>query len=174
MSAKSLLQKIKQVIGLSGGGDADAEPTESGGTEVTIEREPDRESPGTEDNGDTDRATASGTTETGATDATAGSADTATERASADTATEQASADTATEQASADTADDATEESGPGSEPTNAIKGIGPTYSERLGEAGIETVADLADSDPETVADAAKTGESKAMSWIDRANDRLS
>ena len=156
MSAKSILQKIKQVIGLSGAGDADAEPTESGGTEVTIEREPDRESPGTEDNGDTDRATAPGTTETGATDATAGSAD------------------TATEQASADTADDATEESGPGSEPTNAIKGIGPTYSERLGEAGIETVADLADSDPETVADAAKTGESKAMSWIDRANDRLS
>jgi predicted flap endonuclease-1-like 5' DNA nuclease len=165
MSAKSILQKIKQVIGLSGAGDADAEPTESGGTEVTIEREPDRESPGTEDNGDTDRATASGTTETGATDATAGSAD---------TATEQAPADTATEQAPADTAEDATEGSDHGSEPTNAIKGIGPTYSERLGEAGIETVADLADSDPETVADAAKTGESKAMSWIDRANDRLS
>lgn len=156
MSAKSILQKIKQVIGLSGSGDADAEPTESRGTEVTIEREPDRGSPGTEDGGDTDQATASGTAGAGATDATAGSAD------------------TATGQASADTADDATEESGPGNEPTNAIKGIGPTYSERLGEAGIETVADLADSDPETVADAAKTGESKAMSWIERANERLS
>lgn len=149
MSAKSILQKIKQVIGLSGAGNGDAEPAESGRTEVTIEREPDRESPGTEAGDSTGKATASGTAGAG-------------------------SADAAAEQASTDTAADAAEGSGPGSEPTNAIKGIGPTYSERLGEAGIETVADLADADPETVADAAKAGESKAMSWIERANGRLS
>lgn len=148
MSAKSILQKIKQVIGLSGAGNGDAEPAESGRTEVTIEREPDRDSPETEASDSTGEATASGTAGAGATDAAA----------------EQASTDTT----------DATERSGPGSEPTNAIKGIGPTYSERLGEAGIETVADLADADPETVADAAKAGESKAMSWVERANGRLS
>lgn len=148
MSARSILQKIKQVIGLSGAGDGEGEPAESGRTEVTIEREPDRDSSETEAGDSTGKATASGTAGAGATDAAA----------------EQASTDTA----------DATEGSGPGSEPTNAIKGIGPTYSERLGEAGIETVADLADADSETVADAAKTGESKAMSWIERANGRLS
>lgn len=148
MSAKSILQKIKQVIGLSGAGNGDAEPAESGRTEVTIEREPDRDSPETEASDSTGEATASGTAGAGTTDAAA----------------EQASTDTA----------DATEGSGPGSEPTNAIKGIGPTYSERLGEAGIETVSDLADADPETVADAAKAGESKAMSWVERANGRLS
>ncbi len=52
------------------------------------------------------------------------------------------------------------------------IKGIGPTYSERLGDAGIETVADLAAADAETVAETAETSVSRADGWIDRAQDR--
>jgi predicted flap endonuclease-1-like 5' DNA nuclease len=58
------------------------------------------------------------------------------------------------------------------SEPVEDIKGIGPTYSDRLAEAGIETVTDLTDSDPATVADAAQTGRTKASNWIDRAQAR--
>lgn len=160
MSAKSILQKIKQVFGLSSARGADTEPPGDGGSEVTIEREPEDEV--------TD--TAAGTGEVDA----AGSADTGGEPAEAatDDSTPE-SAEEATDERE-EAADDAPEEPAPGDESTSAIKGIGPTYSDRLAEAGIETVADLADATPEAVADAAKTGESKSMSWIDRANDYLS
>ena len=51
------------------------------------------------------------------------------------------------------------------------IKGIGPTYAERLEAAGIGTVADLAASDATTVAEAAETGENRAGEWVERAQD---
>jgi polyhydroxyalkanoate synthase len=49
-----------------------------------------------------------------------------------------------------------------------SVDGIGPTYAERLHEAGIETTADLADADAETVAEAAQTSESNAADWIEQ------
>jgi len=163
MSAKSILRKIKQVFGLSPAGGAETEPPDDGGAEVTIEREPDHEV--------TDTAADAGPE--GAADA-AGSADTGGDPAeeAADESTSESTEEAADELEA--TADDAADEPAPGDESTDAIKGIGPTYSDRLAEAGIDTVADLADATPETVADAAKTGESKAMSWIDRANEYLS
>jgi predicted flap endonuclease-1-like 5' DNA nuclease len=51
------------------------------------------------------------------------------------------------------------------------IKGIGPTYADRLSKAGYETVADLAGADAEAVAEAAQTGEGRASDWIERAQD---
>ena len=51
------------------------------------------------------------------------------------------------------------------------IKGIGPTYAERLESIGVETVADLAAADPAEVAAAAQTGESRAGDWVERAQD---
>ena len=47
-----------------------------------------------------------------------------------------------------------------------AVDGIGPTYAERLRAAGIRTVATLAESDAETVADAADVGPDRAEKWI--------
>ncbi len=58
------------------------------------------------------------------------------------------------------------------SESVEAVKGIGPTYSERLDEAGIETVADLAAADAAAVAAAAETSVSRAEDWIERARSR--
>ncbi|MFQ3319826.1 MAG: polyhydroxyalkanoate synthase [Natronomonas sp.] len=49
------------------------------------------------------------------------------------------------------------------------ISGIGPTYAERLREDGIKTLVQLAESDAETVADAAGVGVSRAEDWIEQA-----
>ena len=158
----SILQKIKQVFGLSTAG-AETESPGEGGTDVTIEREPDHDA-GSEAGlgGETGCETAAEETTV---DAGAGSG------VEAETETElEPEAEDKVEASDAESEPEA----GPGADPVDVINGIGPTYSDRLADVNIGTVADLAEADPETVADAAKTGESKAMSWIDRAKDRLS
>ncbi|PSP78146.1 class III poly(R)-hydroxyalkanoic acid synthase subunit PhaC [Halobacteriales archaeon QS_1_68_20] len=51
------------------------------------------------------------------------------------------------------------------------LEGIGPAYAERLRDAGVETVADLADADPVDLAGATGVGESRVRTWIQRAGD---
>ena len=51
------------------------------------------------------------------------------------------------------------------------IDGIGPTYAERLREAGILTVSQLVDADPETIADAAAVGPARVEGWIEQAEE---
>ncbi|WP_136689089.1 helix-hairpin-helix domain-containing protein [Halorhabdus amylolytica] len=50
-----------------------------------------------------------------------------------------------------------------------SIDGIGPAYAERLGEAGIETVADLRAADAPTIAEESGIAESRVSTWIERA-----
>lgn len=57
-------------------------------------------------------------------------------------------------------------------EPVQEIKGIGPAYAETLGEAGIETVTDLAAADAAAVAADTDISETRIQDWIDRARDR--
>ncbi len=47
-----------------------------------------------------------------------------------------------------------------------SIRGIGPTFAQRLGEAGIETTADLQQHDPEELADIAGTYTSRTEDWL--------
>jgi len=159
MSAKSIIQKIKQVFGLSGGGTTDGESPGESGTDVTVEREPDTDETGS--------GTSAGTATSQDSPAAAEPADE--EPAAGADAAETEAEEPVVEKAEETETDTADED--PGSESVDTIKGIGPTYSDRLGDTGIETVDDLANAQPETVADAAKTGESKAMSWIDRAQE---
>jgi polyhydroxyalkanoate synthase len=49
-----------------------------------------------------------------------------------------------------------------------SIRGIGPTYAERLGEAGIETAADLREHDPQELADIAQTGTTRTEDWLEQ------
>ena len=51
------------------------------------------------------------------------------------------------------------------------IDGVGATYADRLREAGVETIADLAESDAETVAEATGVSEKRARDWIDQAQN---
>ncbi|WP_439025597.1 helix-hairpin-helix domain-containing protein [Haloarchaeobius sp. DT45] len=57
-------------------------------------------------------------------------------------------------------------------EPTDDIKGIGPAYAERLANAGIETVADLAKADPEAVAEETDISSTRIEQWVKRAKAR--
>lgn len=57
-------------------------------------------------------------------------------------------------------------------EPVDVIKGIGPAYAERLGDAGIETVSDLAGADPVAVTEDADVSESRLEDWIGKAKNR--
>jgi predicted flap endonuclease-1-like 5' DNA nuclease len=50
-----------------------------------------------------------------------------------------------------------------------AIRGIGPVYAERLHRAGIDDIATLAVSDPQSVADAAVVSVDRANGWIEEA-----
>lgn len=57
-------------------------------------------------------------------------------------------------------------------EPVDAIKGIGSAYAERLGDAGVHTVADLAAADVETLAEETGLGEGRIAGWIEHARAR--
>ena len=53
------------------------------------------------------------------------------------------------------------------------IKGIGPAFAGRLNEAGIDTFDALANNDPASIAEIAKTTETVAARWIASAAERL-
>ncbi|QSG12497.1 putative nucleic acid binding protein, containing HHH domain [Halapricum desulfuricans] len=57
-------------------------------------------------------------------------------------------------------------------EPTDVIKGIGSTYADRLADAGVETVADLAVRDADALAEETDISEKRLQTWIDRAKHR--
>ncbi|WP_254536688.1 class III poly(R)-hydroxyalkanoic acid synthase subunit PhaC [Halomarina litorea] len=88
---------------------------------------------------------------------------------------DEADADEAEETVEAGDADAETDVAEEGEGPAAAegedleeIDGIGPTYADRLRAAGIETIADLADSDVGTVAEAADVSEDRARDWLDQ------
>jgi predicted flap endonuclease-1-like 5' DNA nuclease len=51
------------------------------------------------------------------------------------------------------------------------IRGIGPAYGERLADAGVHTVSDLAAADPAELSAATGIAEGRIEGWIDRATD---
>ena len=57
-------------------------------------------------------------------------------------------------------------------DPVETVRGIGPAYADRLGDAGVETVSDLAAADPTALAAAIEVAESRVERWVDRARDR--
>ena len=77
-------------------------------------------------------------------------------------------------------ATEAAEAAGPtGAEPgdtaendVNVLKGIGPSYAEQLGSAGVETVADLASADVDALADETDIAASRLERWSERAKAR--
>ncbi|MFO7925104.1 MAG: alpha/beta fold hydrolase [Halobacteriota archaeon] len=71
------------------------------------------------------------------------------------------------------TDDQSTDEPGTG-DGLEEIDGIGPAYAERLRRAGTETVADLAEAEPDALADAAGVPANRLEGWIEQARIRSS
>ena len=164
-----LISTIKSLLGMD---DSHDRRSQSSGTDVTVERETDAT---------TERAVKE--SDEGATGASTdgesnGVPDTAAE-SSDDTSTDEIAGatdvfDTDTD-ATEETGDDATSDGGEGSsdgDPVDDIKGIGPAYAERLADAGVSTVPELADADAAELDDATGIGENRIQGWIDRANAR--
>ena len=61
-----------------------------------------------------------------------------------------------------------------GSVPVQDIKGIGPAYAERLTDAGVGTVADLAAADADQLSEAIDVSAKRIGRWIERAKERQS
>lgn len=145
MPVRFITEIVKGLFGASKSGDESAE-TE---TSITVEREAD----------ETESEDIEGDDETG-------------EQVDEEPAPEAETDDETTADDVDDTADDDDDTADTeADDPVGEITGIGPTYSERLGETGIETVADLAAADPAGVAEAAQVSESRAADWITQAEE---
>lgn len=56
--------------------------------------------------------------------------------------------------------------------PVDEVKGIGPAYSDRLGEIGIHSIEQLAAADAEEIAGRIAVAEKTVEKWVDRAQER--
>lgn len=68
--------------------------------------------------------------------------------------------------------EDATAAGGSSGPDVDDIKGIGPAYAQTLADVGVETVDDLADADPEEIADRTGLSTKRISRWIERAKAR--
>lgn len=60
-----------------------------------------------------------------------------------------------------------------GAESVEIVSGVGPAYAERLADAGVETVAELAAADVADLADETGLSPKRIRRWVDDAADRL-
>jgi predicted flap endonuclease-1-like 5' DNA nuclease len=182
----SLLQKLKSVFGL-GDDDGGKSRRDVG---VTVEHEPsepDEPEPATE----TESAVKGADVDSSAaeTDAPAvDESDAATEEsetavdeseAAAEEAIEEAEPDAEGEEEPAETEADAEAEAEPEEPEPEApegtledVKGIGPAYAERLRNAGVDSIADLADADAEDLAAETDLSATRIENWIEQAKVR--
>ncbi|AUV81340.1 class III poly(R)-hydroxyalkanoic acid synthase subunit PhaC [Salinigranum rubrum] len=54
------------------------------------------------------------------------------------------------------------------------VRGVGPAYADRLREAGVGTVSELAAADPETLAERIDVSTSRVADWVDHATELTS
>jgi len=164
-----LLDTIKSVLGLG----STEEDVSRESTDVAVEYEPDEENEAAVKGAD--ESAASGT------DAAASTGSMTEEPPEDDVAAEPAEAAGAvtdhegTETPAAEPAEAAgpTPEDAEGSDTlqVTTVSGVGPAYAERLAEAGVETVADLAAADPEELAGTTDISEKRLRRWQESAYD---
>lgn len=127
----------------------------------------------------TDEASGAGTDATASTDSLVDETDGAAEPAEAvgtdgvgtelDTAEAESEGETTSEHEATVDIDDAEADA---SESVEVVKGIGPAYAERLANAGVHSVSDLAAADVADLAEAVDLSETRVGRWIERAQER--
>lgn len=149
-----LLTKLKSLLGME-----DGEVDRHTAVDVTVERESGRETPAAA----AERAVKEPIEETASPGA-------ATEPESDVGAGAEPEADAEAESESGAEAEPVSEEA---AESVDVIKGIGPSYQDRLADAGVETVGDLSTADADDLADDTGISAKRLGRWIDRAKARL-
>lgn len=176
-----LLQKLKSALGLNGSGSPGAGRAAPQDVDVTVEREPssdtedavkgtDTASTGTEPSEPPEPETTGVDVPDAETDDTADDD----EDSTAETATDEDDVEAAEidDGASDDAADDtgAAEAGGVGVDVTE-INGVGPAYGQRLNDAGVEDVAELAEADAEELGEATGLSPNRISGWIEQAEE---
>jgi len=154
-----LLQKLKSALGLDASGSPSAGTNAPQDVDVTVEREPSTESEDAVKGTDTSEEPH----EDGAVEATPA------EVAETDDAIDEAESGGEAAETGADEAADESEPVTDNDAPVIEIKGIGPAYAERLENAGVSTVSDLAVADADELADATDLSPNRISGWIDQA-----
>ncbi|MFB6101597.1 MAG: helix-hairpin-helix domain-containing protein [Haloplanus sp.] len=172
-----LLDTLLSLLGL-GDSSSDDERRE---TTVSVEREARTDTEAAVKG--TDEAVAAGTDASASTDALVDEADETTDAAEPaeaagpvaedgetelDTAASESKGETTGEHEAVEI-EDAEESTEPAS--VEVIKGIGPAYAERLANAGVHSVADLAAADAAELAPKIDLSEKRVGRWIERAQD---
>jgi len=127
----------------------------------------------------TDEVSAAGTDATASTDSPVDETEAAADPAEAaerdgvetefDTAEAESEEETTSDHEATVDIDDAEAEA---SESVEVIKGIGPAYAERLANAGVHSVSDLAAADVADLAESVDLSETRVGRWIERAQER--
>lgn len=170
-----LLQKLKSALGLDASGSPAAGANTPNDVDVTVEREPSTESedavkgtetatpeePNDDDSPPEPMIGEQSAEETGFVAEAEAEAE-ADEAAESETeATEAAESEAGAETASEPQIDS--------NAPVTEIKGVGPAYAERLENAGVSTVTDLAVADADELAEATDLSPNRVSGWIDQA-----
>ena len=153
-----LLDTIRSVLGL--GATSDTEPQPDASSEHAVKT--------TSEQTD-DEPTADGEGSAALTEEPTG--DSAAEPSEATEATDHTETETPDAE-SGEATDPVPEEPDDGSPHVESINGIGPAYAKRLGEAGVESVAELSAADADTLAEETGISAKRISGWIDSAGDQ--
>lgn len=192
-----LIQKLKAALGLGGTQSPDPRTAPARDVDVTVEREPSSESedavkgtetappesasdepddevavsdePSTEESPIEEAEPEIEETEPEIEEATETMADEASEQVSDETPVAGASDTAAPSEAEADETD--SDELAGSTDPVTEINGIGAAYGERLEDAGVATVAELAAADPDELEAETDISASRIEGWIDAAKE---
>lgn len=154
-----LLDTIRSVLGL--GATSDTEPQPDASSEHAVKT--------TSEQTDDDEPTADGEGSAALTEEPTG--DSAAEPSETTEATDHTETETPAG-GSAETTDPVPEEPDDGSPHVESINGIGPAYAKRLGEAGVESVAELSAADADALAEETGISAKRISGWIDSAGDQ--
>lgn len=166
-----ILKKLKSIFGRDRGAQTDGQRNKTG---VTVEREPD----GSIDRSPPVSASSSAQEEPSVEPTTSDVEESETEELVEESDPEQAPTEPTSPTSEASETDESKEEvevdetaDNEPSDPVESISGIGPSYADRLGQAGVESVSDLLTANLSELAAETDISEKRLQSWVDQVEE---